>query len=147
MPSASALEREVAIPSKHLQEFLANHHAQYVTITHAPAYTAQTIAASTHTPGEAFAQSVIVKLDGRMAMAVLPACNFIDFARLKEMAGVGHAELAQEEEFQHLGTATTIAAGACCRTAAIAARIVAPVARPSSTRSTPRPWISGAGRS
>jgi Ala-tRNA(Pro) deacylase len=102
MQSVSALEKEVAMPSKHLQEFLADHHAQYVTVTHAPAYTAQTIAASTHTPGEAFAKSVIVKLDGRMAMAVLPACNFIDFARLKEMAGAGHAELAQEEEFQHL---------------------------------------------
>jgi hypothetical protein len=34
-----------------------------------------------------------------------------------------------------VGTATTIRAGSCCRNALTAARIVAPVARPSSTRS------------
>jgi Ala-tRNA(Pro) deacylase len=99
--SASALEKEVAMPAKRLREFLDSHHAKYVTITRSPAYSAQMIAASTHTPGKEFAKSVIVKLDGKMAMAVLPACNLIDFNRLKEMAGAGHAELAHEEEFQN----------------------------------------------
>jgi Ala-tRNA(Pro) deacylase len=90
------------MPVRQLQEFLDSHHAKYMTITHSPTYSAQTIAASTHTPGKEFAKSVIVKLDGKMALAVLPACNLIDFNRLRETTGAGDAELAHEEEFQHL---------------------------------------------
>jgi len=33
-------------------------------------------------------------------MAVLPACNLVDFDRLKRVVGAGHAELAHEEEFK-----------------------------------------------
>jgi Ala-tRNA(Pro) deacylase len=99
-PDIAADAKEVAMPVKHLQDFLDSHHVRYVTITHSPAYSAQMIAASTHTPGKEFAKAVIVKLDGKMAMAVLPACNLIDFERLKEVAGASRAELAHEEEFQ-----------------------------------------------
>src|SRR5919109_3115902 len=90
------------MPVKYLQEFLDSRHVPYMTITHSPAYSAQVIAASTHTPGKEFAKAVIVKLDGRMAMAVLPACHVIAFDRLKEVARAGQAELAPEREFQHL---------------------------------------------
>ena len=90
------------MPIAQLQEFLDGHRVKYVTITHSPGYSAQMIAASTHTPGKEFAKPVVVKLDGKLAMAVLPACNLIDFGRLKEAARVGHAELAHEEEFQNL---------------------------------------------
>ncbi|HXH12979.1 MAG TPA: YbaK/EbsC family protein [Alphaproteobacteria bacterium] len=41
----------------------------------------------------------MVKLDGKMTMAVLPACHLIDFERLKEVVGARHAELAHEDEF------------------------------------------------
>ena len=44
------------------------------------------------------------------------------------------------------GTATTSLDGDSCRTAMTAASIVAPVASPSSTRMTMRPFTSGAGR-
>jgi Ala-tRNA(Pro) deacylase len=94
--------KEVAMPVRQLREFLDSHQVQYMTIPHPPAYSAQTVAASTHTPGKAVAKPVIVRLDGKMAMAVLPACNLIDFDRLKEVAGAGHAELAHEEEFQSI---------------------------------------------
>jgi Ala-tRNA(Pro) deacylase len=90
------------MPVKHLQEFLDNHHVKYEIITHSPAYSAQAIAASTHTLGKELAKPVIVRLDGKMIMAVLPACNLVDFDRLKRVAGAGHAELAHEEEFQNL---------------------------------------------
>src|SRR5262245_5191930 len=45
-----------------------------------------------------------------------------------------------------IGTATTICAGCCWRKASTAARIVEPVARPSSSRMTVRPRTSGRGR-
>jgi Ala-tRNA(Pro) deacylase len=48
------------------------------------------------------AKPAIVRLDRKMIMAVLPACNLVDFDRLKRVAGAGHAELAPEEEFQNL---------------------------------------------
>ena len=44
------------------------------------------------------------------------------------------------------GTATTIVPGRCRRSASIAARMLAPVARPSSTRITVLPARSGMGR-
>jgi Ala-tRNA(Pro) deacylase len=90
------------MPVQQLQEFLDAHHVKYVTITHSPAYTAQTVAAATHTPGKEFAKPVMVKLDGRLVMAVLPGCHLIDFARLTEAVGATQAELAREEEFQDI---------------------------------------------
>jgi Ala-tRNA(Pro) deacylase len=87
------------MPLAQLREFLNGYRVPYVTITHSPAYSAQTIAASTHTPGQEFAKPVIVKLDGKMVMSVLPACHLIDFDRLREVAGASDAELTQEQEF------------------------------------------------
>ena len=43
---------------------------------------------------------MIVKVNGEMAMAVLPACYKIDFDLLREAAGVSKVELASEEEFE-----------------------------------------------
>jgi Ala-tRNA(Pro) deacylase len=44
----------------------------------------------------------MVKLDGKMAMAVLPASRAVDFDKLKQTAGVGKVELASEDEFRSL---------------------------------------------
>jgi Ala-tRNA(Pro) deacylase len=93
---------EVGMPVKKLQEFLDKHHVKYVTIRHSPAYTAQEIAAATHIPGREVAKTVMVKLDGRLAMTVLPASYQVDFERLQNAAGVSHAELASEQEFRDL---------------------------------------------
>jgi Ala-tRNA(Pro) deacylase len=90
------------MPVKQLQEFLDQHQVKYVTIRHSPAYTAQEVAASAHIPGKELAKTVMVKLDGRLAMAVLPASSQVNFARLKNTAGVSHAELASEREFRDL---------------------------------------------
>jgi Ala-tRNA(Pro) deacylase len=90
------------MPVKELQDFLDGHHIKYVTINHSPAFTAQEIAASAHIPGRELAKTVMVKLDGKMAMAVLPAFEKVDFARLKAATGAGSAELAGEQEFQGL---------------------------------------------
>jgi Ala-tRNA(Pro) deacylase len=88
------------MPIAPLRQLLDDHHVKYATIAHSPAYSAQMVAASTHTPGKEFAKPVMVKLDGELAMAVLPACHLIDFARLKKVAGTDHTELAHEEDFE-----------------------------------------------
>jgi Ala-tRNA(Pro) deacylase len=90
------------MPARKLKEFLDRYHTKYVNISHSPAYTAQEIAASVHIPGQELAKTVIVKLDGELAMAVLPASSRLDLALLKEAAGARQVELASEPEFKDL---------------------------------------------
>jgi Ala-tRNA(Pro) deacylase len=89
-----------AMPVKKLKEFLDARGVKYVTIGHSVAYTAQEIAASAHIPGRELAKTVVVKLDGKLALAVLPATARVDLERLSEAAGAKRAELASEAEFE-----------------------------------------------
>ena len=88
------------MPAEKLLEFLESHNVKYVTIQHSPAYTAQEIAASANIPGKELAKSVIVKVDGKITMAVLPAPYKVNLNRLKEAIGAKEVELATEREFE-----------------------------------------------
>lgn len=88
------------MPVKALKEFLDTNRVKYVTIVHSPAMTAQEIAASAHIPGKDLAKTVMVKVDGRMAMVVLPASRRVDFDLLKQAASAKEAQLASEQEFR-----------------------------------------------
>jgi len=88
------------MPAKKLKEFLDANGAKYVVIRHSPAYTAQEIAASAHVSGRELAKTVMVKLDGELAMAVLPATASVDFGLLEEVSGAQTAELAREGDFR-----------------------------------------------
>ena len=88
------------MPVKTLSEFLDDNHIRYVTIRHSIAYTAQQIAESAHVPGEELAKTVMVTLDGRLAMAVLRATDKVDLDLLRSAAGANEAELAAEVQFQ-----------------------------------------------
>ena len=90
------------MPAQKVKEFLTSHGIKYVTIKHSAAYTAQEIAASAHVPGKELAKTVMVRIDGKMAMAVLPASERVDFDRLKEAAGAGKVELAGEQDFKDM---------------------------------------------
>lgn len=83
-----------------LKDYLDRNRVRYVTLIHSPAFTSQEVAASAHIKGRDFAKTVIVKLDGKMAMAVLPASFMVNFTLLKHAAGAVHAELATEQEFK-----------------------------------------------
>lgn len=88
------------MPAKKLRQFLDEKGVRYETIPHTTTYTAQTTAQAVHIPGKEIAKTVVVKLDGRMAMAVLPASESVDLNRLQTLAGVKRAELATEHEFK-----------------------------------------------
>ena len=90
------------MPVKRLKEFLDSHNIKYVTISHSRAFTAQETATSAHIPGKELAKAVMIKIDGKMAMAVLPASYKIDFDLLKKVAGVGMVVLASEREFKDM---------------------------------------------
>lgn len=85
-----------------LREYLDQNNIKYMLITHSRAYTAQELAAAVHVPGKETAKVVILKIDGRFAMAVISAPHKIDFERLKEAAGAKRVELASEAEFRRL---------------------------------------------
>lgn len=90
------------MPVQKLKKFLDDNDVKYVTIGHSQAFTAQEVAASAHVPGKELAKTVMVKLDGTMAMAVVPAPAQVDLEAVREVAGAGEAELATEEEFEEL---------------------------------------------
>ncbi len=75
------------MPVKKLKAFLNENNVKYVTIRHSSAYTAQEIAAKSHIKGKEFAKTVIIKVEGKMAMAVLPASYQLDFKLLKQLFG------------------------------------------------------------
>ena len=84
------------------KEFLDSHDIKYVTIKHSPAFTAQEITASAHIPGKELAKTVMVKVEGEMAMAVLPASYKVDLGQLRKLLDASDLELATEEEFGDL---------------------------------------------
>lgn len=90
------------MPVRKLKQYLDEHNIKYVTIGHSKAYTAQEIAASSHISGKDFAKTVIVKVDGNMAMAVLPANRSIHFELLANAIDAVSVELATEDEFRDL---------------------------------------------
>lgn len=82
-----------------LKEFLDNQQIQYVVISHSVAYTAQGIAALTHIPGQELAKTVVVRLDDKLALAVVPASCQVDLPLLKVTTGAKTIALASELEF------------------------------------------------
>ena len=88
------------MPVKKLKEFLDNEKIKYVSIVHSPAYTAQEVAASAHITGRELAKTVIVQLDGEMAMAVLPANRKIILQDLREVTGSDQVRFVAEDDFK-----------------------------------------------
>ncbi|MDT8324720.1 MAG: YbaK/EbsC family protein [Bacteroidota bacterium] len=88
------------MPARRLKEYLNREGVRYVTIVHSPAYTAQEIAAMAHIPGKNIAKTVVVKIDGKMALAVVPASYSVDFDMLQGAIGADKVELARENEFK-----------------------------------------------
>ncbi len=88
------------MPLSKLREFLDSHHVKYLVYSHSLAYTAQGIAALTHVSGKKLAKTVIVKIDGILAMAVVPAALHVDLDRLLSLTGARAVEIASELEFK-----------------------------------------------
>jgi Ala-tRNA(Pro) deacylase len=88
--------------TKILKDFLENNNIEYTSIHHLELFTAQEIAASAHIPGKELAKTVMVKIDGKMAMAVIPASEKVDVNLLKKATGAEEVKLAGEKEFEKM---------------------------------------------
>ncbi|NIM01676.1 MAG: deacylase [Acidobacteria bacterium] len=88
------------MPTKRLKDYLDERGVKYVLISHSRAFTAQEIAASAHVPGREMAKTVVIKINGEMALAVLPASSRVDLDFLKYVTNSRMVELAEEKEFK-----------------------------------------------
>lgn len=85
-----------------LKEYLDNHGVKYVVVSHSLAYTSQEIAHSAHISAKQMAKTVVVRVDGRFCMAVLPASYKVDLHLLRDITGARKVELATEDEFSSM---------------------------------------------
>ncbi len=90
------------MPSRRLKEYLDKNNIKYISIQHSPAYTAQEVAAQSHIPGRTLAKTVIVKIEGKMAMVVLPANRKVILPELRQALDAEKVTLATESEFKEL---------------------------------------------
>ncbi len=85
--------------STRLKAFLDGRGVKYVTLLHSAAFTAAEVAASTHVTGRDFAKTLVVNIDGDLAMVVLPATRRLVLSDLREMLENTSVQLATEAEF------------------------------------------------
>ncbi|MGH8078053.1 MAG: aminoacyl-tRNA deacylase [Lysobacter sp.] len=83
-----------------LHNFLDEWHAPYTTLHHDRTVTAHDTAAAAHVDKQLFAKTVMLKVDGKLAMMVMPAAYRVDLTRLSRALGGPEVELAEESEFK-----------------------------------------------
>jgi Ala-tRNA(Pro) deacylase len=87
--------------TRRIREFLDGSNVKYALISHSPAYTAQEVAASAHVPGKELAKTVMVKVDGVLAMAVVPANREVEMGLLRSAVNARRVDLASVADFAH----------------------------------------------
>jgi Ala-tRNA(Pro) deacylase len=88
----------MAIPET-VKDYLSNKGVPYWHHVHAMAYTSQEVAEAVHVRGREFAKAVLLRADGRLIIAALPAGFAVDMRRLKMLIGAKRLNLAFEREF------------------------------------------------
>ena len=87
---------------KRLTEFLESNGIVFEMFHHRADFRARETASDTGTPSRDFAKTVFVNIDGRFAMAVLPATHTVSPARLAESLDADDVRLATEAEMKDL---------------------------------------------
>lgn len=88
------------MPIQKLRHFLDENQVKYVVITHSKAFTSQGIAATAHISGHELAKTVMLKKDGELCMAVLPASKQVNLPAFAKLTGCKQVSLASEREFK-----------------------------------------------
>ena len=88
------------MPIRSLDRLLDSRNITYRSYNHTPTYTAQETAEVLHTTGYEVAKSVLLKVDDRFVMAVLPACEQVNLSQFRKQTGVEQIRLASENELQ-----------------------------------------------
>ena len=88
------------MPVQQLKEFLEEAGVEYMCLTHPPAFTARQLAQHVKIAGDRVVKTVIIELDGKMAMLVMPATWRVHWDRLSRILDTDFVDLADEQEFQ-----------------------------------------------
>ena len=88
--------------SRTLQAYLDHERVHYDVLPHPEAFRAVAVAQILHTPEKEMAKVVIVKVDQRFIMMVLPASWCVDFHRVRIVFATHQVRLATEEEFKNM---------------------------------------------
>jgi Ala-tRNA(Pro) deacylase len=86
--------------NKQVEEYLSTKSIGYRWVTHQPSYTARETASCAHIPSRQFAKTVVVRLNGKMALTVMSADEKLSLRRLKDTAGVHDVRLVSEAELE-----------------------------------------------
>jgi Ala-tRNA(Pro) deacylase len=87
------------MPSKRLKAFLDENDIKYLSIMHSMAFTATDIAHSAHIRSKHMAKTVIIRINDKLAMAVVPANYKVNLLLLADALQNSKVELASEPEF------------------------------------------------
>ncbi|HLV78602.1 MAG TPA: YbaK/EbsC family protein [Marinobacter sp.] len=88
------------MPVQQLKEFLDGAGVEYMCLTHPPAFTAQQLAHHIKIAGDRVVKTVIIELDGKMTMLVMPATWRVQWNRLSHILDTDFVDLADEQSFQ-----------------------------------------------
>lgn len=91
---------ETSMLSPRLHHLLDERHAPYQALSHARTVTARQTADVAHITNHHFAKTVMLKVDGALAMMVMPAAYRLDLARLSRALGGREVVLASEGELK-----------------------------------------------
>ena len=84
---------------RRLKELFDEAKVSYEVYNHPLAYTAQEIAARQHFSGKEMAKVVMIEVDDRLIMGVIPGSQKINLNTVKASLGAKQARLATEDEF------------------------------------------------
>ncbi|PCM42947.1 aminoacyl-tRNA deacylase [Marinobacter sp. ANT_B65] len=87
------------MPIQQLKEFLDEANVEYMSLTHPPAFTAQELAHHVKIAGDKVVKTVIIELDGKMAMLVMPATWRVRWNSLSNILDTDFVDLADEQTF------------------------------------------------
>ena len=90
------------MPAKALKQYLDNAGVEYLCMPHPPAYNARQLARHVGISGDRVVKTVIIELDGKMAMLVMPATWRVRWHRLLHVLDTEFINLADEKAFQNL---------------------------------------------
>jgi len=88
--------------SEKLMELLKKGGVKFEHLTHPEVYTAQEVAAVEHERGRCVVKTVVVKADGELILAAVPAALKIDPEALGKLLGADELVMAEEHEFANL---------------------------------------------
>jgi Ala-tRNA(Pro) deacylase len=91
----------MAIPQR-IRDYLDSQDVPFEPLHHSQAFTGQEVAHSLHLSGKRLAKTLVLKADGKLLMAVIPACHRLNLQDLRGVVEISHLEMLPESELAKL---------------------------------------------